>query len=53
MRIAIGSDHAGFRLKEHLISVLHDGSHDLLQNGVLRFRRLNAGGRRITRQPIR
>ena len=29
MRIAIGSDHAGFRLKEHLIDVLKDGGHDV------------------------
>ena len=33
MRIAIGSDHAGFRLKEHLISVLHDGGHDVIDLG--------------------
>jgi ribose 5-phosphate isomerase B len=29
MRIAIGSDHAGYRLKEHLISVLKEGGHDV------------------------
>ena len=29
MRIAIGSDHAGFRLKEHLIAVLKDDGHDV------------------------
>lgn len=29
MRIAIGSDHAGFRLKEHLVAVLRDGGHDV------------------------
>ena len=29
MRIAIGSDHAGFRLKEHFITVLHEGGHDV------------------------
>ena len=33
MRIAIGSDHAGFRLKEHLISVLQDGGHDVVDLG--------------------
>jgi ribose 5-phosphate isomerase B len=29
MRIAIGSDHAGYRLKEHLIAVLKDDGHDV------------------------
>jgi ribose 5-phosphate isomerase B len=29
MRIAIGSDHAGFRLKEHFITVLGEGGHDV------------------------
>ncbi len=29
MRIAIGSDHAGFRLKEHLKQVLKEGGHDV------------------------
>jgi ribose 5-phosphate isomerase B len=29
MRIAIGSDHAGYRLKEHLIAVLKDAGHDV------------------------
>ena len=33
MRIAIGSDHAGFRLKEHLISVLKEGGHDVVDLG--------------------
>jgi ribose 5-phosphate isomerase B len=33
MRIAIGSDHAGFRLKEHLIAVLKDGGHDVTDLG--------------------
>ena len=33
MRIAIGSDHAGYRLKEHLIQVLHDGGHDVVDLG--------------------
>jgi ribose 5-phosphate isomerase B len=29
MRIAIGSDHAGYRLKEHFIPVLKEGGHDV------------------------
>jgi ribose 5-phosphate isomerase B len=29
MRIAIGSDHAGYRLKEHFIAVLSEGGHDV------------------------
>jgi len=29
VRIAIGSDHAGFRLKEHLKQVLKEGGHDV------------------------
>ncbi|CAN5678483.1 ribose 5-phosphate isomerase B [soil metagenome] len=29
MRIAIGSDHAGFELKQHFVSVLLDGGHDV------------------------
>jgi len=29
LRIAIGSDHAGFRLKQHLISVLNNADHDI------------------------
>jgi ribose 5-phosphate isomerase B len=29
MRIAIGSDHAGFRLKEHFITLLREGGHDV------------------------
>lgn len=33
MRIAIGSDHAGFRMKEHLITVLRDGGHDVVDLG--------------------
>ena len=33
MRIAIGSDHAGYRLKEHLISVLKEGDHDVVDLG--------------------
>ncbi len=33
LRIAIGSDHAGFRLKEHLIAVLKDDGHDVTDLG--------------------
>ena len=33
MRIAIGSDHAGFPLKEHLKGVLKDGGHDIIDLG--------------------
>jgi ribose 5-phosphate isomerase B len=33
MRIAIGSDHAGFLLKEHLKGVLGDGGHDVIDLG--------------------
>ena len=29
MRIAIGSDHAGYPLKVHLVAVLHDRGHDV------------------------
>ncbi len=29
MRIAIGSDHAGYRLKEHFVAVLKDDGHDV------------------------
>jgi ribose 5-phosphate isomerase B len=29
MRIAIGSDHAGFPLKQHLVEVLRAGGHDV------------------------
>lgn len=29
MRVAIGSDHAGYRLKQHLVQVLKDGGHDV------------------------
>ncbi len=32
-RIAIGSDHAGFELKSHLIEVLTAGDHDILDHG--------------------
>lgn len=33
MRIAIGSDHAGYALKEHLVGVLHDLGHDVDDKG--------------------
>ncbi len=33
MRIAIGSDHAGFRLKEHIVAVLEAGGHDVVDLG--------------------
>jgi ribose 5-phosphate isomerase B len=33
LRVAIGSDHAGFRLKEHLKDVLGQGGHDVLDLG--------------------
>ncbi|MDQ1404099.1 MAG: ribose 5-phosphate isomerase [Actinomycetota bacterium] len=33
MRIAIGSDHAGFLLKQHLISVLGEMGHDVDDHG--------------------
>jgi ribose 5-phosphate isomerase B len=33
VRIAIGSDHAGFRLKEHLAAVLTSGGHDVVDVG--------------------
>lgn len=32
-RIAIGSDHAGFELKQHLIAILRGGGHDVLDLG--------------------
>ena len=33
MRIAIGSDHAGFRLKQHLVSVLRKLGHEVDDRG--------------------
>jgi len=33
LRIAIGSDHAGYRMKEHLIAVLTDGGHAVVDLG--------------------
>jgi ribose 5-phosphate isomerase B len=32
-RIAIGSDHAGFALKQHFIDVLRAGGHEVLDHG--------------------
>lgn len=32
-RVAIGSDHAGFDLKQHLVGVLRDGGHEVLDLG--------------------
>ena len=32
-RIAIGSDHAGFELKSHFVTLLRDGGHDVLDLG--------------------
>ena len=33
MRVAIGSDHAGFTLKQHLVGVLRDLGHDVDDHG--------------------
>jgi ribose 5-phosphate isomerase B len=33
MRISIGSDHAGFPLKQHLIEVLRDAGHEVFDHG--------------------
>jgi ribose 5-phosphate isomerase B len=33
MRIAIGADHAGFELKEHVVGVLRAGGHDVADLG--------------------
>jgi RpiB/LacA/LacB family sugar-phosphate isomerase len=33
MRIAVGSDHAGFRLKQRLVAYLHDRGHDVIDLG--------------------
>lgn len=33
MRIAIGSDHAGYALKSHLVGFLRDGGHEVLDAG--------------------
>ena len=32
-RIAIGSDHAGFELKTHLITLLRDDGHEIIDHG--------------------
>lgn len=33
MRVHIGSDHAGFELKNHLVGVLASGGHDVVDHG--------------------
>jgi ribose 5-phosphate isomerase B len=33
MRIAIGADHAGYRLKQHLIEILDGGGHEVIDLG--------------------
>ena len=33
MRIAIGADHAGYELKQHLVALLTDGGHDVADLG--------------------
>ncbi|MGI8664262.1 MAG: ribose 5-phosphate isomerase B [Acidimicrobiales bacterium] len=33
MKVAIGSDHAGYALKEHIISVLEADGHEVLDHG--------------------
>jgi ribose 5-phosphate isomerase B len=33
MRVHIGSDHAGFELKNHVVSVLTDEGHDVVDHG--------------------
>jgi ribose 5-phosphate isomerase B len=33
MRVAIGSDHAGFRLKQHLVATLRADGHDVVDFG--------------------
>ena len=33
MRVAIGSDHAGFRLKSHLVTVLGELGHEAIDLG--------------------
>ncbi len=35
MRVHVGSDHAGFDLKKHLVGVLTDGGYDLIDHGAL------------------
>ena len=32
-RVAIGSDHAGFELKSHLVKLLHERGHEVLDHG--------------------
>jgi ribose 5-phosphate isomerase B len=33
MKVVIGSDHAGFTLKQHLVGVLHEDGHDVVDLG--------------------
>jgi ribose 5-phosphate isomerase B len=33
MRVAIGADHAGFRLKQHLVATLADLGHEVIDHG--------------------
>ena len=35
MRIAIGADHAGYRLKQHLVGVLRDAGHEVADRGTV------------------
>lgn len=37
MRLHIGSDHAGFELKQHLIAHLTDAGHDVLDHGAFEY----------------
>src|SRR3954467_4049138 len=37
MKIAIGTDHAGFPLKETVVSVIRDAGHDLVDCGAYEF----------------
>jgi len=37
MRVHIGSDHAGFQLKDHLIGVLQHRGHDAVDHGATRL----------------
>ncbi|MDQ1290040.1 MAG: ribose 5-phosphate isomerase [Actinomycetota bacterium] len=37
MRVHLGSDHAGFEFKEHLVGVLKDAGHDVVDHGPATF----------------
>ncbi len=37
MRVHIGSDHAGFELKEHLVDVLRADGHDVVDHGAAAY----------------